>query len=148
MKIPLPIAMSALIAFATTTGCNADPKPGDPGKGNQMKVTIGAKTFLVTLEDNETAKAFKAMLPLTVKMADLHGNEKFHRFPKNLPTKDANPGTIRTGDLMIWSSNTLVLFYEDFRTSYSYTRLGRVSNPSQLAETVGSGDVTMTFEAN
>ena len=113
---------------------------------NQMKITIGQKTFTATLEDNATATAFKAMLPLTLNMGDLNDNEKVIRLSAGLPTDDSNPGRIQTGDLMIWSSRSLVLFYKSFPTSYSYTRLGRVNDVSGLSAAVGSGNVVVTFE--
>jgi hypothetical protein len=113
---------------------------------NQVKIKIGSSSFTATLFDNATATAFKAMLPITVKMTELNGNEKYFDLSTNLPTSASKPGTIHTGDLMIWGSNTLVLFYKVFSTSYSYTKLGKVDDVSGLAAAVGSGNVKVTFE--
>lgn len=123
-----------------------------PNKGEQeamnhrMKITIGEKTFAATLEDNAAAKAFKALLPLNLKMKDLNDNEKVIRLSDPLPTNDSNLGHIQNGDLMIWSANNLVLFYKSFPTAYHYTRLGRIDKPEGLAEAVGPEDVTIKFE--
>jgi hypothetical protein len=112
----------------------------------QMRIKIGSSNFVATLDDNPTATAFKARLPLTVDMQELNGNEKLYRLPDKFPTKASDPGTIKNGDLMIYGANTLVLFYKSFPTSYSYTRLGRIDDPAGLAAAVGSGNVVVTFE--
>jgi hypothetical protein len=93
---------------------------------NTLVVKIGPKTFTVTLAENATATAFKAMLPLKLPMEDVNANEKVSSLPGKLPTNDANPRFIQTGDLMIWTSRSVVLFYKGFPTTYSYTRLGRI----------------------
>ena len=112
----------------------------------KMKITIGNSTFTSTLYDNATASAFKSLLPLTVNMVDLNGNEKYVDLSSSLPTNASNPGTIQNGDLMLYGSSTLVLFYKTFSTSYSYTKLGRIDDVTGLATAVGSGNRTITFE--
>ena len=114
--------------------------------GNKMRIKIGTKTFPATLYDNATAAAFKSLLPMTVKMVDLNGNEKYFDLSGDLPTNASNPRTIQAGDLMMYGSNTLVLFYKTFPTSYSYTKLGRINDPEGLAAAVGSGDVMVTYK--
>jgi hypothetical protein len=109
-------------------------------------ITIGSKQFRATLESNNAAVEFKKMLPLTINMKDLNSNEKFFDLPGNLPTSASNPATISSGDLMLWNSNTLVLFYKTFSTSYSYTKLGKIENPNGLSQALGFGNVTVTFE--
>jgi hypothetical protein len=141
MKDPLIIIVSILSIF---TGFAA-PDNLNPAS-DQMRIKIGSNTFIATLEDNATATAFKGMLPMTIKMSDLNGNEKYFDLPVNLPTNASNPGKIQTGDLMIYGSNTLVLFYKTFSTSYSYTRLGRINDANGLAAAVGSDSVTVTYE--
>ena len=146
MKNPLiPLLLVGSLLGGTLPA--ADGSDGNKSTtGKQMTIKIGPKVFAATLADNATATAFKAMLPLTVNMDDLNDNEKVIRLPDNLPTDDSNPRRIEAGDLMIWSSRSLVLFYKTFPTSYSYTRLGRINDPAGLSAAVGAGSVTVTYE--
>jgi len=47
---------------------------------------------------------------------------------------------------MLYGSNTLVLFYQTFSTSYNYSRIGRIANPAGLADALGLGNTTVKFE--
>lgn len=112
----------------------------------KIKVKVASKIFTATLQDNKTGKAFLELLPLTIKMADLHGNEKYYDLPSNLPINSSKPGTIKNGDLMLFGSRTVVLFYKRFSTPYSYTRIGRIDDTSGLEAVLGSGNVTVSYE--
>ena len=122
-------------------------QPGNEAMSLKLQVKIGQKTFTATLEDNPATVKFRQMLPLTLDMPDLNANEKHVHLPERLPTDPIKPGTIRAGDLLLWGDDTLVLFYETFRSPYSYTRLGKLDDPKELAEAVGAGIVIVTFEA-
>ena len=115
--------------------------------GNEkIKITVNSKTFTAILFDNNSAKEFKKMLPLTITMTELNGNEKKYDFQKNFQTNPFNPETIKNGDLMLYGSKTLVLFYKTFPTSYSYTKLGKVIDETGFASALGVVNVTVTFE--
>ncbi len=111
-----------------------------------INIIIGSKTFTATLADSETGEAFAALLPLSVTMNELNGNEKYHYLSSSLPTAAYQPGTIHAGDLMLYGNNCVVLFYKTFNTSYSYTRIGSIDDPSGLASALGSGNVSVRFE--
>ncbi len=114
--------------------------------GSKMNIKIGDRIFTATLHDNATAAAFKILLPIKANMLELNGNEKYVDLPTHLPANAVNPGTVHAGDLMLWNSNTLVLFYKTFSTSYNYTRLGKIDDTSGLVAALGSGNVAVSFE--
>jgi len=115
-------------------------------KPAKMKITIGTSVFEATLYDNETAKAFKPLLPLTINMIELNGNEKYHYLQSSLPTKADATGKIQAGDLMLYGGNCLVLFYKTFNTTYTYTRIGRISDATGLSVAAGNANVTVTID--
>ena len=117
-----------------------------PMANGKIKIKVNSQTFTATLLDNSSAKAFKEMLPLTINMIELNGNEKYYDFINNLQTNASKPGTIKNGDLMLYGSKTLVLFYQSFSTSYSYTKLGAIDDATGLATALASGNVAVTFE--
>ena len=110
-----------------------------------MWMTIGERRFAITLNDDATARAFAAQLPLTLDMAELNGNEQHGELQKALPTDAGRPGTIRNGDLMLYGTTTLVIFYLTFDSSYAYTRVGRVDDSAGLADALGPRGTRVVF---
>lgn len=115
-------------------------------KNTKIKIQVGSHLFTATLESNETAQRFKELLPMTMNMMELNRNEKYGTLPKSLPMSPSNPTKINNGDLMLYESKTLVLFYKTFKTSYSYTKLAHVNDITNLASALGSEDVPVTFD--
>ncbi|MDH6168756.1 hypothetical protein M2282_003920 [Variovorax boronicumulans] len=134
-SVPDSLAVPVVIAAAAS------------GKAREarMWMTVGERRFAVTLADTEAARAFAARLPMTLDMSELNGNEKKFDLPENLPANPSRPGTIRNGDLMLYGTNTVVVFYLTFDSPYSYTRLGRVDDPDALAQALGRGSVKVEF---
>jgi len=151
-------AMAVLFAFSfCNAGCsnNTETVTQNNGNGNtnnnstaKMKITIGTAVFTATLYNNPSAAALKAMLPLTLDMTELNGNEKYYDFSGTLPANASIGGDIKAGDLTLYGNNVLVLFYKSFNTSYSYTKLGYIDNPSGLPAAMGTGNVVLKFENN
>jgi hypothetical protein len=137
----LLLALAQAFAVPVAAAGSAGNTPED----KRMWMTVGERRFSVTLADTEAARAFAALLPLTLDMPDLNGNEKHVKLPKALPANASKPGTIRNGDLMLWGSDTLVVFYVTFDSAYSYTRLGRIDDPAALPQVLGRGEVRISF---
>lgn len=60
---------------------------------------------------------------------------------KVIRQSDADKKTGTSVILTVNGSSCLVLFYESFSASYSYTSLGYVENPGKLEEVLGTGSV-------
>ena len=106
----------------------------------KIEVQISNVTFTATLYDTKTAQAFVELLPVQLTMYELNGNEKYADLAQRLPTAESRPNAIHAGDLMLFGSDCLVLFYESFSTSYRY-----LDAPEDLAQTLGEKNVTVTF---
>jgi len=134
-------ATSGSSAAAATDTAPPSARPEE----SRMWMTVGDRRFAITLADNAAARALAARLPLTLDMRELNGNEKHADLAEALPANASRPGTIRTGDLMLWGADTLVVFYVTFDSPYSYTRLGRIDDAPALPQVLGRGQVRTVF---
>lgn len=113
---------------------------------NKLTLKINDKEYSVSLYQNSSVDAFIELLPQTLQMKDLHSNEKYYYLDESLPTNTESVQQIKAGDLMLFGNDCIVLFYEDFSTTYSYTRLGHVDDVSSFVNEVGNGNVSVLFE--
>ena len=95
--------------------------------------------------DNDSVKALKQLAKdgLTIDL-EMYGNmEQFGSLGSTLPSSDTNL-TATAGDIMLYQSNKIVLFYGS--NSWSYTKLGHINlSKSELTELLGDENVTITL---
>lgn len=171
MKMKRAISMLSLLLCilflnACTKGAGNAPKQGEESETQEriptqqtekedqsvrterldLNMIIGNEVFPVKLYENQTTQALVDLMPMTIDMSELNGNEKLYYLPDKLPTDTEQPGQIRAGDIMLYGDDCLVVFYETFSSSYRYTRLGYVEDVAVLAQAVGDGTIRVTFE--
>ena len=113
-----------------------------------LQMTIGDTPVEVAWEDNESVEALKDLCQdgqLTIEMSMYGGFEQVGSIGQSLPRSDVQM-TTQAGDIVLYSGNQMVVFYGS--NSWSYTKLGRIGGKSaqELAELLGSGDVTITIK--
>ena len=112
----------------------------------QISVTVNGAPFTATIEDTNAGRELLARLPLTLQMEELHGNEKYCYTGEPFGGESHVPGTIEAGDLMVFGSDCLVLFYDTFSNGgWSYARVGSIDDPTGLANACGGGAATVAF---
>ena len=112
----------------------------------QYYIKINNKEFEFEFKDTEVANQIKSKLPFTVKMTNLNGNEVYYQFSSESFTRnEKSVKTINMGDIYLYQSNYLVLFYKTFSTSYSYSEIGKLKDASGLDTTIGSSDVDVEW---
>lgn len=110
-----------------------------------LYVHVNEQTFSATLEKNDTVSALIDQLqegPITLSMNDYAGFEKVGPLGMELPADDAQT-TTQAGDIVLYQSNQIVIFYGS--NTWSYTRIGRIDDLNGWNKALGNGDVDITF---
>lgn len=142
------IFIIVLLTLLLITGCKkeAPEVKNDKSKDKEvisfMKMTINNEEYQVKLDSNEATNQLLDKLPLELEMDELNGNEKYTYLDFSLTTNEYNPKTINKGDVMLFGNNCLVIFYKNFNTSYSYTKIGHIDNLKDL----GTEKITIRIE--
>ena len=115
-------------------------------KEPMMQMKINDTPVTVAWENNESVSALKelAMDGLTIQMSMYGGFEQVGPIGQRLPSSDVQTST-SSGDIVLYSSNQLVVFYGS--NSWAYTRLGHITDntPEEMRTLLSNGDVTITI---
>lgn len=113
-------------------------------KDMELTLTVDGKEVPVSWEDNESVGALKEAAPLEIKMSMYGGNEQVGPIGKELPSDDKNI-TTEAGDIVLYQSNQIVIFYGS--NTWDYTPLGHVElSKDEMTELLDNGDVTIAIK--
>lgn len=112
-----------------------------------LSMKIGNASVQVDWENNNSVSSLKELCKsktLTITMHMYGGFEQVGSIGSSLPTNDKQM-TTTSGDIVLYSSNQIVVFYGS--NSWSYTKLGKITNKTddELSELLGKGNVTLTL---
>ena len=110
-----------------------------------LKITVGDREILATLEDNDSAREFQALLAqgaVTVAMEDYGGFEKVGPLGTELTRSDSQI-TAEPGDVILYQGDQITIYYGT--NTWIFTRLARIDDPADLREKLGEGTVRVTF---
>ncbi len=130
-----------------------DPAPAPGGNEDKqeestvekLKIEINGNTLFATFADNSSAEALKTILksgPLTVTVSDYGGFEKVGPLGHTLPTNDTQIATA-PGDVILYAGNQLTIHFGS--NSWSYTRLAKIDDVTDLQAKLGTGTQTLTL---
>lgn len=113
----------------------------------KMKIQVGDTEFTAALAENSSVDALKELMadgPLTLDMSDYAGMEKGADLGAVLPQNNEQMNT-QAGDIILYQGRTLVIYYDT--NSWSLTPIGKIehTDPKELREVLGTGDVSVTF---
>lgn len=95
--------------------------------------------------DNDSVRALKNLAKdgLTINMSKYGGFEQVGSIGSTLPSSDTRI-TTSPGDIVLYSSNQIVLFYDS--NTWSYTKLGHINlSKSELTDLLGDEDVVISL---
>lgn len=95
----------------------------------KVHLVLNDKVIEATLADNDTAREFAAMLPMTITMHDMFRREKFGALPKAISDRGTSTQSYEIGDMICWSPGPdLTIFHghDGQKISGAIQVLGRI----------------------
>jgi len=147
-SVMLVTAACGKTAADTDIGISKTPATAASTEVSDMRsltMKIGDREVDVAWEDNDSVKELKnlASSGLTIEMSMYGGFEQVGPLGRSI-ARDDKQTTTAPGDIVLYSGDSIVLFYGS--NSWSYTRLGKINmKENELEEMLGNGDVTVTL---
>ena len=110
-----------------------------------LKITVGDHELLAAFEDNSSAEEFRELLekgPITIEMEDYGSFEKVGPLGTSLSRNDTHI-TTQPGDVILYQGNQITIYYGT--NSWTFTRLAKIDDPTDLRSKLGEGTVQVTF---
>ena len=141
---PTPTTDEPSTTITTPSGDNQTTQKEETAN---MKLTLKINDIEVDViwTDNDSVRALKNLVKdgLTINMSKYGGFEQVGSIGSTLPSSDTRI-TANPGDIVLYSSNQIVLFYDS--NTWSYTKLGHINlSKSELTDLLGDEDVVITL---
>ena len=142
---PTPITNEPSTTITTPSDDNQTTKEDETAN---MKLTLKINDIEVDViwTDNDSVRALKNLAKdgLTINMSKYGGFEQVGSIGSTLPSSDTRI-TTSPGDIVLYSSNQIVIFYDS--NTWSYTKLGHINlSKSELTGLLGDEDVVVTID--
>ena len=120
-------------------------KEDDEIMNKTLSLKIGNNEVDVNWLDNDSVTALKQLAKdgITIEMHMYGGFEQVGSLGTSITSADTRI-TTSPGDIVLYSSNQIVIFYDS--NTWAYTKLGHINlSKSELTDLLGDGDVTITI---
>lgn len=119
----------------------------EKNENTNLTLSVDGTQLSVKWENNASVSALKELAAdgnLTIKAHQYGGFEQVGSLPQRIESNDVHM-TAEPGDIMLYSSNSVVVYYGT--NTWSYTKLGHIENLSEaeLQELLSGETVTLTF---
>lgn len=115
----------------------------------EIALSVNGTPLTVLWQDNQAVKALAEWVKedvVTIRTENYGGFEQVGALPWSLPADDAQM-TAKAGDIVLYSGNSIVLFYGP--NTWRYTKLGQIKEVSaeELETLLSDGQTTVTLSA-
>lgn len=111
-----------------------------------LTLKINGQTVPVTWEENESTAELRCQAAkgdISIRLSPYGGFEQVGSLGRNYSSNDVRQ-TAKSGDIMLYSSSNIVLFYGS--NTWAYTKLGHIElSPGEITALLVGDEVTITI---